>query len=43
MSPSKVSDLKWDEFYNIVDGKKRDGKDKHRGISRSTFSWHSPM
>lgn len=38
MSPSKVSEIKWDEFYNIVDGQKRGGKNKHRGISEHTLS-----
>lgn len=33
MSPSKVSEVKWDEFFNIVDGQKRTGKEQHHGIS----------
>lgn len=30
-SPSKVSNIKWDEFSNIVDGKPRGSKEKHHG------------
>ena len=33
MSPSKVSTIKWDEFFNIVDGKQRSAKEKHQGTS----------
>ena len=33
MSPSKVSSIKWDEFYNVIDGQNRSGKEKHQGIS----------
>ena len=42
MSPSKVSEIKWDEFYNIVNGEKRGGKDKHQGISQSSFASSLP-
>jgi len=45
MSPSKVSEIKWDEFYNIVNGEKRGGKDKHQGINPATREklWDVPI
>jgi hypothetical protein len=36
MSPSKVSSIKFDEFYNIVDGKQRSAKNFHNGIDPTT-------
>lgn len=45
MSPSKVSDIKWDEFANWIDGKPRGGKDQHYGIDPSTGEklWPVPI
>lgn len=45
MSPSKVSDIKWDEFSNIIDGKQRGGKEKHHGTNPATGDqlWAVPV
>lgn len=45
MSPSKVSNIKWDEFSNTVDGKPRGGKEKHHGTNPSTGEqlWPVPI
>lgn len=45
MSPSKVSTVKWDEFYNIINGQKRTGKDQHHGVNPSTGEklWPVPI
>jgi len=45
MSPGKISEIKWDEFYNIVDGKKREGKEQHHGINPATREklWPVPI
>lgn len=45
MSPSKVSIVKWDEFFNIVDGKPREGKEKHYGTNPATGEklWPVPI
>ncbi|KAF2219480.1 aldehyde dehydrogenase domain-containing protein [Elsinoe ampelina] len=33
MSPGKVSNIEWDKFYNIVDGKNRSGDKFHQGVN----------
>ena len=45
MSPSKVSNIKWDEFFNTVDGKTRSSKEKHYGTNPATGeqSWAVPI
>lgn len=45
MSPSKVSDIKWDTFYNVVDGKNRTAKEQHYGIDPATGekNWGVPI
>lgn len=45
MSPSKVSSVKWDEFYNIINGQQRGGKDQHYGVNPSTGEklWPVPI
>ena len=45
MSPSKVSDIKWDEFSNIIDVKQRGGKEKHHGTNPATGDqlWAVPV
>ncbi|USW53787.1 Putative aldehyde dehydrogenase domain, aldehyde/histidinol dehydrogenase [Septoria linicola] len=45
MSPSKVSTVKFDEFYNIINGQQRGGKDQHYGIDPSTGDklWPVPI
>merc|ERR1712072_1511905 len=45
MSPSKVSNIAWDTFHNIVDGKPRDGKAKHHGVNPVTGEqlWPVPI
>lgn len=45
MSPSKVSTIKWDEFYNIINGQQRTGKDVHHGVNPSTGEklWPVPI
>jgi hypothetical protein len=36
MSPSKVSNVEWDKFYNVVDGKTRLSKNVHHGVNPAT-------
>lgn len=45
MSPSKVSTVKFDEFYNIINGEKRSAKDQHHGTNPSTGEklWPVPI
>ncbi|CAK1356897.1 unnamed protein product [Cercospora beticola] len=45
MSPSKVSTVKFDEFYNIINGEKRGAKDQHHGTNPSTGEklWPVPI
>ena len=45
MSPSKVSQIKWDEFSNVVDGKTRGSKEKHQGTNPATGQklWEVPI
>jgi acyl-CoA reductase-like NAD-dependent aldehyde dehydrogenase len=43
MSPSKVSNIKWDEFFNVVDGKNRSAKEKHYGIDPATGEQSFPV
>jgi len=45
MSPSKVSTLDFETFYNIVDGKKRTGKNVHHGVNPATGEelWDCPI
>ena len=45
MSPSKVSEIKWDEFSNWIDGKARGGKEKHHGVNPATGEqlWAVPV
>lgn len=45
MSPSKVSTIQWDTFYNIVDGKQRSSKSQHHGINPATSEelWAVPI
>jgi acyl-CoA reductase-like NAD-dependent aldehyde dehydrogenase len=45
MSPSKVSTIKFDEFYNIVDGKQRSAQAFHNGIDPTTGqkNWDVPI
>ena len=45
MSPSKVSTISWDTFYNVVDGKNRGSKNKHRGTNPATGEelWEVPI
>ncbi|OQO11845.1 hypothetical protein B0A48_03572 [Cryoendolithus antarcticus] len=45
MSPSKVSTIKFDEFYNIIDGEQRSSKNQHHGIDPTTGeeSWGVPI
>jgi acyl-CoA reductase-like NAD-dependent aldehyde dehydrogenase len=45
MSPSKVSNLDFKTFHNIVDGKKRTGKNVHHGINPATGEelWDCPI
>ncbi|CAK3945879.1 aldehyde dehydrogenase [Lecanosticta acicola] len=45
MSPSKVSTIQWDQFYNIINGQQRDGKDQHYGINPTTGdkNWSVPI
>lgn len=33
MSPSKVSTITFDKFYNIVDGQQRGAKEQHNGVN----------
>ena len=45
MSPSKVSNITFDSFSNIVDGKPRSGKSSHQGINPVTGEklWDVPV
>ncbi|KAF2100305.1 aldehyde dehydrogenase [Rhizodiscina lignyota] len=45
MSPSKVSTIEWDKFYNIVDGQNRLAKSVHNGVNPSTAEklWDVPI
>ena len=45
MSPSKVSSIKFDEFFNIINGQQRSAKDQHHGIDPSTGNklWPVPI
>lgn len=45
MSPSKVSTITFDKFYNIVDGKHRSSSRTHNGINPSTKEplWDVPV
>ncbi|KAL5421063.1 hypothetical protein PMIN04_005910 [Paraphaeosphaeria minitans] len=44
MSPSKVSSIEFDKFYNIIDGKQRGSDDMHHGINQATGleNWPAP-
>ena len=33
MSPSKVNEISWTEFYNIINGQRRSGKSLHYGVN----------
>ena len=45
MSPSKVSTLTFDKFYNIVDAKQRSASSFHQGINPATGDnlWDVPI
>lgn len=45
MSPSKISQIRFDEFHNIVDGKQRGASDVHNGINPVTQEklWDVPV
>lgn len=45
MSPSKVSTLEFEKFYNIVDAKQRTSKNLHHGINPATGEelWDLPI
>lgn len=45
MSPSRVHDIKWDEFHNTIAGQPRDGKEQHYGINPSNGEklWPVPV
>lgn len=45
MSPSKVSTIEFDKFYNIVDGKQRGSDNVHHGINPATGqdNWPVPI
>ncbi|KAF2483757.1 aldehyde dehydrogenase domain-containing protein [Neohortaea acidophila] len=45
MSPSKVASVKFDEFYNIIDGKQRPAKQQHYGVNPATGEklWAVPV
>ncbi|KAF2450649.1 aldehyde dehydrogenase [Karstenula rhodostoma CBS 690.94] len=43
MSPSKVSNIEFDKFYNIVDGKQRGSDNVHHGINPSTGQENWPV
>lgn len=45
MSPSKVSTIEWDKFYNIIDGKHRLAKSAHNGVNPATSEklWDCPI
>jgi len=45
MSPSKISTVKFDEFYNIINGQQRSAKDQHFGVNPATGDklWPVPI
>lgn len=45
MSPSKISSVEFDKFYNIVDGKQQGSSEIHHGIDPSTGQklWDVPI
>jgi acyl-CoA reductase-like NAD-dependent aldehyde dehydrogenase len=45
MSPSKVSTIEFDKFYNIIDGKQRGSDNVHHGINPATGqdNWPVPI
>jgi acyl-CoA reductase-like NAD-dependent aldehyde dehydrogenase len=45
MSPSKISTLEFEKFYNIVDGQQRGSDDIHHGINPATGKelWDIPI
>lgn len=45
MSPSKVSTIVWDKYYNIVDGKQRGSSEIHNSVNPSTGGklWDCPI
>ena len=45
MSPSKVSAISWDQFYNIIDGQQRSSSRIHNGVNPSTKEklWDVPI
>jgi acyl-CoA reductase-like NAD-dependent aldehyde dehydrogenase len=45
MSPSKVSTVDFEKFYNTVDGKQRGSKEIHHGVNPSTGEelWDVPI
>lgn len=45
MSPSKVSEIKWDDFQNTIDGQPRGSKEKHHGTNPATGEqlWAVPI
>jgi delta 1-pyrroline-5-carboxylate dehydrogenase len=45
MSPSKVSTLEFDKFYNIIDGQQRGSDDIHHGVNPATGTelWDVPI
>jgi acyl-CoA reductase-like NAD-dependent aldehyde dehydrogenase len=45
MSPSKVSTLEFEKFYNIIDGQQRGSDDIHHGVNPATGKelWDVPI
>ncbi|PSK53809.1 Aldehyde dehydrogenase [Elsinoe australis] len=45
MSPGKVSNIEWDKFYNIVDGKNRSADKFHNGVNpiNREKNWDVPI
>jgi acyl-CoA reductase-like NAD-dependent aldehyde dehydrogenase len=45
MSPSKVSTIEFEKFYNIIDGKQRGSDNIHHGVNPSTGQelWDVPI
>jgi hypothetical protein len=45
MSPSKVSIIEFEKFYNIIDGKQRGSKEIHHGVNPATGQelWDIPI
>ena len=45
MSPSKVSTIEWDKFYNIIDGQQRWSNEIHHFVNPSTGQelWDVPI